>query len=59
MKLYSSKEVAEMLGLSPRRVQMAGKELATKVGNAYTWTDKQVETLKARMGKVGRPAKQD
>jgi excisionase family DNA binding protein len=54
--LISSKEAAEKLGLSLRRVQALttdGRLPAQKIGNSYVIRDKDLELVKVR--KPGRP----
>ena len=54
--LISSKEAAEKLGLSLRRVQALitdGRLSAQKIGNSYVIRDKDLEVVKVR--KSGRP----
>jgi excisionase family DNA binding protein len=56
--LISSKEAAEKLGLSLRRVQAlitAGRLPAQKIGNSYVVNEKDLELVKER--KSGRPSK--
>lgn len=56
--LISSKEAAERLGLSLRRVQAlitTGKLPAQKIGNSYVVKEKDLELVKER--KPGRPSK--
>jgi excisionase family DNA binding protein len=56
--LISSKEAAEKLGLSLRRVQAlitAGRLPAQKIGNSYVVDEKDLELVKER--KAGRPTK--
>jgi excisionase family DNA binding protein len=56
--LISSKEAAERLGLSLRRVQAlitAGRLPAQKIGNSYVVDEKDLELVKER--KAGRPTK--
>ena len=53
----TSREVAELLGLSEQRVRQAAPKYAEKLGRNYWWTDEAVEALRARIGKAGRPAK--
>ncbi len=58
--LISSKEAAEKLGLSLRRVQAlitSGKLPAQKIGNSYVVKESDLEFVKER--KNGRPKKQD
>jgi excisionase family DNA binding protein len=58
--LISSKEAAEKLGLSLRRVQAlitSGRLPAQKIGNSYVVNEKDLELVKER--KSGRPAKQN
>lgn len=57
-KLLSSKEVAEKLGVSLRRVQAlitSGRLPAQKIGNSYVVNEKDVELVTERT--AGRPAK--
>lgn len=57
--LISSKEAAEKLGVSLRRVQAlitSGKLPAQKIGNSYVVQEKDLESVKART--PGRPPKQ-
>jgi excisionase family DNA binding protein len=57
-KLISSKEAAEKLGLSLRRVQAlitSGRLPAQKIGNSYVVNEKDLELVKERT--PGRPAK--
>lgn len=57
-KLLSSKEVAEKLGVSLRRVQAlitSGRLPAQKIGNSYVVNEKDVELVKVRT--AGRPTK--
>lgn len=56
--LISSKEAAEKLGVSLRRVQAlitSGKLLAQKIGNSYVVKEKDLELVKERI--PGRPKK--
>ncbi len=56
--LISSKEAAEKLGLSLRRVQALitdGRLPAQKIGNSYVVNEKDLELVKERT--PGRPAK--
>lgn len=56
--LISSKEAAEKLGLSLRRVQAlitAGRLPAQKIGNSYVVNEKDLELVKERT--PGRPSK--
>lgn len=56
--LISSKEAAEKLGLSLRRVQAlitSGRLPAQKIGNSYVVNEKDLELVKKRT--PGRPAK--
>lgn len=55
--LISSKEAAEKLGLSLRRVQAlitSGRLPAQKIGNSYVVNEKDLELVKERM--PGRPS---
>ena len=57
--LISSKEAAEKLGLSIRRVQAlitSGRLPAQKIGNSFVVREKDLELVKER--KPGRPANQ-
>lgn len=57
-KLISSKEAAEKLGLSLRRVQAlitSGRLPAQKIGNSYVVNEKDLKLVKDRT--PGRPAK--
>ena len=57
--LISSKEAAEKLGLSIRRVQALitdGRLPAQKIGNSYIVREKDLELIRGRT--PGRPAKQ-
>lgn len=54
-KFYSTREVAEMTGLSEVRVRKAAEELAVKWEGRWVWNDQMVEQLKARKGKRGNP----
>lgn len=56
--LISSKEAAEKLGISLRRVQAlitSGRLPAQKIGNSYVVREKDLELVKDR--KPGRPSK--
>lgn len=54
--MYTTMEVARMLGLSRERVGKAGLEYGVKkFGKSYMWEEADVERLKSRMGKVGNP----
>jgi len=56
--LISSKEAAEKLGVSLRRVQALiteGRLPAQKIGNSYVVNEKDLELVRER--KSGRPAK--
>ena len=53
--MYSTREVADMLNLSVKRVQQAAPGIAQKIGSYYAWTDEDVEKLKSRKGKAGNP----
>ena len=56
--LISSKEAAEKLGLSLRRVQAlitSGRLPAQKIGNSYVVNEKDLELVKERI--PGRPSK--
>ncbi len=56
--LISSKEAAEKLGLSIRRVQAlitSGRLPAQKIGNSYVVSEKDLELVKER--NPGRPTK--
>ena len=56
--LISSKEAAERLGVSVRRVQAlitSGKLPAQKIGNSYVVQEKDLELVRER--RSGRPAK--
>ncbi len=56
--LISTKEAAEKLGLSLRRVQAlitVGRLPAQKIGNSYVVREKDLEAVKER--KAGRPKK--
>lgn len=58
--LISSKEAAEKLGISLRRVQALitnGRLPAQKIGNSYVVNEKDLELVKERT--PGRPKKQD
>ncbi len=57
-KLISSKEAAEKLGVSLRRVQAlitSGRLPAQKIGNSYVVNEKDLEIVRER--KSGRPIK--
>ena len=57
--LISSKEAAEKLGVSIRRVQAlitSGRLPAQKIGNSYVVQEKNLELVRER--KAGRPSKQ-
>lgn len=57
-KLISSKEAAEKLGVSLRRVQAlitSGRLPAQKIGNSYVVNEKDLELVKERT--PGRPSK--
>ena len=53
--MYSTRQVADMLGLSEQRVRQAAPKIANKIGSCYVWTDEDIERLKARKGKAGNP----
>ena len=58
--LISSKEAAEKLGVSLRRVQAlitSGKLPAQKIGNSYVLKKKDLELVKIR--KPGRPVREN
>lgn len=55
----TSKEVAELLGLSEQRVRQAAPKYAKKQGRNYWWTEKSIEALRERIGKTGRPARSE
>lgn len=57
-KLISTKEAAEKLGVSLRRVQAlvtSGRLPAQKIGNSYVVREEDLELVKER--KAGRPKK--
>ncbi len=57
--LISSKEAAEKLGLSLRRVQALitdGRLPAQKIGNSFVIQEKDLELVRER--KIGRPTRQ-
>lgn len=59
MKLYSTKEAAEKLGVSERRVRQLiseGKLQAHKLGRDFAIEESALESVKT-YGKAGRPAK--
>ncbi len=60
MKLLTTKEAAEKLGVSVRRVQAMitdGSLSATKLGRDYVIKESELESVKDR--KPGRPAKKN
>lgn len=50
----TTKEVAELLGLSVQRVQQASKLYARKVGRDWCWDMDGVKALRSRIGKHDR-----
>lgn len=58
MKEYTSKEAAEIVGLTIRRVQAFAKDhpdVVEKIGRDYFFSEKAISLLKERKGKVGQP----
>jgi len=55
--IYTTKEAATALGVSTRRVQQACKRdgLGRKHGRDLLLTDADMEYIRSRMGRVGRP----
>lgn len=52
--MRTSKEVAEELSLSKRRVNQAAKNMdLKKVGTQYCWNKTAIEKLRQRIGKRG------
>jgi excisionase family DNA binding protein len=59
MKLISSKDAADILGVSDRRIRAMikeGKIKAVNVGGGYVIEEKELATVKT-YGKAGRPMK--
>lgn len=54
-RLYTTPEVAEMLGLSVSRVKQASPLYANKIGRQWLWTEEGIAQLESRKGKVGNP----
>lgn len=53
---YTSKEVAERLGLTTARVNQHAKRFGVKkFGTYYMWTQADIDMLKYRKGMRGRP----
>ncbi len=61
-RLYSTKQVAEMLGISDGRLRqliISGQaEPDQKVGGVWLFTDDEIERLRGRKQKPGRAKKQ-
>ncbi len=55
--MKGTKEIAEELGLSIRRVQQARETLGLgqKIGKTWIYTDEEMEKIRERIGKRGRP----
>lgn len=55
----TNRDVAQLLGLSSRRVTQGAKDLGVKkMGHQYWWEDSEVEALRKRIGKQGTRLKQ-
>lgn len=57
MKMYSTAEVAEKVGLSVDRIHQAAKSLGVgkKVGSFFVFTERDIEAILARKGERGAP----
>jgi hypothetical protein len=56
--MKTSSEVASLLKLARVTVIKHAQNLGVqKIGRDYIFTDKDIEKIKARIGKVGRPVK--
>ena len=57
MRIYTTKEAAAALGVSTRRVQQACSRdgIGRKHGRDLLLTDADIEYMRSRRGKVGKP----
>lgn len=53
MKLYSTREAAERLGLSETRLRRVASRYAQKVGRDWLWDDEAIQAVESRKGMRG------
>ena len=56
--MKNTEQVSKMLGLSTRQIRKQAKNLKIrKVGRDYIFMPEDIEKVRSRIGKVGRPVK--